>query len=291
MTVTGNAHVFILQFLSLFIEAMPFLLLGSMVSGLVETYVQPRVLQGWLPKQRVWQACAGACLGMVLPVCECGVVPVARRFLHKGMPLSMVTAFLLGAPVINPVVLFGTWKAFGWSGMLFGRVLLTFIVAAMTGYMVAGTAAASVVTVAAHQEKTRSLRAALVHAAEDVLHMGAYLIVGALLASAAQTYVPLSALAPVGMHPVLSVPLLELLAYVLSICSTVDAFVALGFVGFATPGAVLSFLVFGPMVDIKSTMMFLSVFPKRLVRMLLLWPLFLVTTFGILINFLPSFWS
>lgn len=76
------------------------------------------------------------------------------------------------------------------------------------------------------------------------------------------------------------------LAIVLSICSTVDAFVVLGFVGTFSPGAILAFLVFGPMVDIKSTLMYLSVFRKRAVFYIILLSFGMSFLAGLLVNLL-----
>ncbi len=106
--------------------------------------------------------------------------------------------------------------------------------------------------------------------------MGRYLVLGALLAALMQTLVPQSALLAISTGPIVSVLLLITLAVLLSICSTVDAFVALAFLGKFTTGSILAFLVFGPMVDIKSTLMFLSVMQRRaVVHMIVL--IFLLT--------------
>ncbi|MFN8412927.1 MAG: permease [Anaerolineales bacterium] len=116
--------------------------------------------------------------------------------------------------------------------------------------------------------------------------MGRYLIVGALLASGLQTFIPQSALLAIGTGPVLSVLVMLGLAVLLSICSTVDAFVALGFIGTFSFGSVLSFLVFGPMVDIKSIIMYSQVFKKRSVAYLVLIPFVMSLLVGVVFNYL-----
>lgn len=281
----GNLHLFSLQFLSLFIEAAPFLLLGSIVSGLIEVFMKPEMLLRLTPRGRIAQVLAGSCLGLLFPVCECGVVPVVRRLIRKGMPATMAIAFLLGAPVMNPIVLFATFKAFGLSSMLLWRVIGTLSVACLVALLIAPKQLKQkqVQEEQAH-DSPRSIHAALRHAADDFLGIGAYLVIGSLLASLAQVFVPQSILLPVSSHPVLSVFALELLAFVMSICSSVDAFIALGFASTFTGGSVLSFLVFGPMVDIKSTLMFLGVFPKKTVIKLIILPLLFATILGIAVN-------
>lgn len=100
--------------------------------------------------------------------------------------------------------------------------------------------------------------------------MSRYIVIGGALAAALQSFVPPSALLAIGQGPLLAAIVMMLLAVVLSICSTVDAFVALSFVGTFAPGALLAFLVFGPMIDIKSTLMYTSTFQRRTVALITL---------------------
>jgi uncharacterized membrane protein YraQ (UPF0718 family) len=125
---------------------------------------------------------------------------------------------------------------------------------------------------------------ALVIAADEFFEMGRYLVLGSLLAALMQTLIPQSLLLTVSAGPVLSVITLMTLAVILSICSTVDAFIALAFVGTFTTGSILAFLVFGPMVDIKSALMYLGVFRKRTVAYLILLPLMMTLLAAVCIN-------
>ncbi len=277
----GNAHLFLLQFLSLFIEAAPFLLFGSIVSGLIESFVNPDTLLRFTPRTRIGQVAAGSCLGLIFPVCECGVVPVVRRLIRKGMPATMAIAFLLGAPVMNPIVLFATYKAFGLSTMLLWRVLGTLSIACIAALLIAPRQTVRRQIDARGAAADRGIHSALLHAADDFLGIAGYLVIGSVLACIAQVFIPQSVLLPVSSHPVLSVLALELLAFVMSICSSVDAFIALGFASTFTGGSVLSFLVFGPMVDTKSTLMFLGVFSRKTVIKLIIVPLLFATILGI----------
>jgi uncharacterized membrane protein YraQ (UPF0718 family) len=285
----GSTRLFAMRFLSLFIEAAPFLLIGSIVSGCIETYARPETVLRFVPKNRILQVLAGSCLGLIFPVCECGVVPVVRRLFRKGMPAAMGVAFLLGAPVLNPIVIFGTYKAFGLGPMLLWRVAGTLGVASIAALFVTNGHAMNLGRKEEDHERTRGVLAALRHAADDFLGIGAYLVVGALLAACAQTFVPPSAFNILGGGNVVSVLAMEAIAFVLSICSTVDAFIALGFASAFTGGSIVSFLVFGPMVDIKSTLMFIGIFPRRTVLRLVLTPFALATVLGVALNFLNVF--
>lgn len=294
-----RVQTFTTIFLGIFIEAIPFLVAGSLVSGFIAVYVDKDTITRFVPRRAVPAAFTGALLGFAFPVCECGVVPVTRRLYQKGLPLPVGIAFLLSAPVINPIVLASTYAAFGFGPVLVGRYLLTFIIAFLAGLIfhfarpeeVLRPAAETGIGLpdsytnphAAAKAEPRLWRA-VVTAADDLMDMARYLIIGSMLAATMQTFVSQAVLIEFGSGPVLSVAALMILAFVLSICSTVDAFLALSFANTFTTGAILSFLVFGPMVDIKSALMFLGVFRRRVVLYLILLPLLFTLLFTVFIN-------
>jgi uncharacterized membrane protein YraQ (UPF0718 family) len=108
---------------------------------------------------------------------------------------------------------------------------------------------------------------------------------GSLLAALMQTLLPQNTLLSLGTGPLISILLLIGLAVLLSICSTVDAFVALSFAANFSTGSILAFLVYGPMVDIKSIFMFSRVFKKKIVAYLVMIPLFLVILITLFVNY------
>lgn len=278
----SRLQTFVTIFLSIFIEAAPFLLAGSIVSGFIDVFIDRETLYRFVPRNSVLAAFSGGALGLVFPVCECGVVPVTRRLYQKGLPIPMGIAFLLAAPVINPIVIASTYAAFGWGPILIGRVSFSFLIASFIGLLfyfappeeVLRTEAAEDHCDHDHPEGGRKTAwDALATAGDDFLDMARYLILGSMLAAAMQTLVPQPVLLALGGGAVTSILTMMLLAFVLSVCSTVDAFLALAFVNSFTPASILAFLVFGPMVDIKSALMFLSVFKRRAVLYLILLPL------------------
>jgi uncharacterized protein len=292
--------LFATVFLGIFIEALPFLLMGTLASGLVEVYLSQDWIARISPRHAVPSALLGACLGMVFPVCECGVIPLTRRLFQKGLPLSTGIAFLLAAPVLNPIVIFSTAAAFGWGRMLFWRLGLSLVIAVVIGITFSaekdaqnilrpsafGIALPVVEIQQTHESVGEKFRHAMIVSVDEFFEMGRYLIMGASLAAAMQTFIPQASLLAVGSGTVLSVLTMLTLAILLSICSTVDAFVALGFVGTFSFGSILSFLVFGPMVDIKSIMMYLQVFRRRTVFYLVLLPFLMSLLAGIIFNYL-----
>ncbi|PZU98810.1 MAG: hypothetical protein DCE90_03105 [Pseudanabaena sp.] len=117
-------------FLSLLVEAIPFLLMGVLLSGALLVFVDERKLIELLPKNPLLGAFAGSLLGFMFPVCECGNVPVARRLISQGAPISVAVSFLLAAPTINPVVIWATWTAFrDQTEIVILRVVLSLLVA------------------------------------------------------------------------------------------------------------------------------------------------------------------
>jgi len=129
---------FSLSFLSVILEGVPFLLLGSVLSGIVDVWVSPATVARIVPKNRVLSVLTGGLLGLVFPMCECGSVVVIRRFLKKGLPLGTAVSYMLAAPIVSPIVAFSTWAAFRGqhAGMMTAsRLLLGFIIAAATGLL------------------------------------------------------------------------------------------------------------------------------------------------------------
>jgi uncharacterized protein len=266
---------YVTVFLGIFIEALPFLLAGVLVSAGLHVFVSAERIQSLTPRGALSSALAGASLGLLFPVCECGSIPAARRLIRKGTSLPAAIAFALAAPVINPIVLLATYAAFNDLTIVAWRAGLTVLIAVLIGVIV-GTApqaasvlAAGVLQPDAHDQLPTGAAARFTafvgHVRSEFFEMVRYLIFGALLAAGLQTFVPQETLIGLGSGPLISVVALSLLAALLSVCSTVDAFIALSFAGTFTPGAVLAFLVFGPMIDIKSTLMLTSTFSRRTV--------------------------
>jgi uncharacterized membrane protein YraQ (UPF0718 family) len=300
---------FTTTFLGIFIEALPYLLLGTLASGLVEVYLDQDAIRSLMPKSAVLCALCGSLLGLFFPVCECGVVPLVRRLFRKGLPIPAGIAFLLAAPVINPIVILSTATAFGFGRVLLMRVGFTFLIAVVTGLVFAFVPAPQEVLLAgmgamsesaecdlhahaephAHEKGSRlnEIRRVFLVSLDEFFEMGRYLILGGCIAAGMQAFVPQSILLNVGKGPVLSVLIMMGLAVLLSICSTVDSFVALGFLGTFSTGSILAFLVFGAMVDVKSTLMFLRVLRPRAVVYLIALPFLLTLLICVSLNY---FW-
>ncbi len=266
------------------LEAMPFLALGSLLSAVVEVFVSAERMARFTPKGLLPRILLGLGAGLVLPTCECGVVPVARRLLKKGVPGPTVVAYLLAAPIVNPVVLASTYVAFRGSWlMLGGRALVAFVVAGAVALLAGKVLRGSFLREkpagdgCAHVHEDGSGRFVQVwqHAAGDFLEMGKYLVLGAFAAAALKTFLPLDVVGHFEGNLPLSIVGMMGLAILLSVCSEADAFVAASFVTFPL-AAKLAFITIGPMVDIKLIALFAATFRKKLVFLLVVVPLVLV---------------
>lgn len=298
-------QTFVTIFLGIFLEAASFLLIGSIVSGFIGVYLDQQLLDRFIPRQPILAALTGASLGLAFPVCECGVVPVTRRLYQKGMPQATGIAFLLAAPVINPIVIVSTYAAFGWGPMFWGRLGFSFLIAAVIGLiftrakpeeMLLPETMTKPYSPHTHHDccqpdpqskpisRGQRFWRAVAAGGDDFLDTSLYLVAGSILAAGMQTLVPQSTLLALGAGSLTSVVVMMLLAFVLSVCSTVDAFLALAFVNTFTPASILAFLVFGPMVDIKSSLMFLSVFRRRTVLYLILLPMMMTLLVAVYLN-------
>src|SRR6187397_84233 len=275
-------RTFFVIFGSLLIQALPFVLLGALAAALVEVFVPIGVFEklGALP--RPLQLPAAALAGLAFPICECGSVPVARRLMQRGLMPSAAVTFMLAAPVLNPVVIASTYVAFRgrstlWT-MVGGRFLLGMLVAIAVGWVVGNRSKDQLLKPNPEEEHEHLLelgrpearwRRFFVHLGNDFLFMGRYLLLGATIAAAIQTFLPASLLTGVAARQVLSVIAMMALAAALSLCSESDAFVAASFVQFG-PSAMLGFLVFGPMVDLKLVALYAGTFRRGFARTVVL---------------------
>lgn len=271
-------------------EAIPFVLVGVIVSGLIQTFLTERWIARIMPRGKVLPTLLGCGIGVFFPACECGIVPITQRLLRKGVPLNAGIAFMLTGPIINPIVLFATFIAFGndWrmaairSG---SAIIVAFVVATaislfypeipFRGHMPHASAAETAATMEmpAAPVRVRPMRLRLLdvmlHAIEEFFSVGKYLVLGAFIAASMQTFIPTSSLIHLGKDPVTSSLIMMVMAFVMSLCSEADAFVASSFRSTFSLGAVSAFLVFGPMIDIKNTLMLLGVFKGKFVAVLI----------------------
>ncbi|OLQ46034.1 hypothetical protein BHT94_13005 [Bacillus licheniformis] len=280
-------------FISILIEAIPFILIGVILSGIIQMFVSEEMIARIMPKNRFHAVLFGALAGVLFPACECGIIPITRRLLLKGVPLHAGVAFMLTAPIINPIVLFSTFIAFGnrWS-VVFYRGGLALAVSVIIGIILSYQFKDSQLLKPDepghhhhhHHTLLQKLGGTLRHAIDEFFSVGKYLIIGAFIAAAMQTYVKTSTLLAIGQNDVSSSLVMMGLAFVLSLCSEVDAFIASSFSSTFSLGSLIAFLVFGAMVDIKNLLMMLAAFKKRFVFLLITYIVVLVLAGSLLVK-------
>ncbi|MDX6222776.1 MAG: uncharacterized protein QOD91_1830 [Frankiales bacterium] len=252
-------------FVAITVQALPFLVLGTLVSGAVSTLVSPRLLARVLGRRPIVSVPLAALCGAALPGCECASVPVAGRLTQRGVPGSAALAFMLAAPAVNPVVLVATAVAFpGRPAMVGARFTGSLIAAIVMGLIWSRLDPRGALLRVSSQtpQAGGGVRALAGVARVDFLHAAGWLVVGAAAAASLQVFVPKVWLDDIATHKLLALPVLGLFAVALSICSEADAFVAASLRQFSL-SARLVFLVVGPAIDLKLAAMQWGTFGRR----------------------------
>ncbi|HEO2387848.1 TPA: permease [Streptococcus agalactiae] len=262
-------------FISIIIEALPFVLLGTILSGIIEVFITPDIVNKFLPKNKFLRVLFGTFVGFVFPSCECGIIPIINRFLEKKVPSYTAVPFLATAPIINPIVLFATYSAFGNSiRFLILRFVGATIVAIALGVMLAFLVDDNILKEDAkpthfhdYSDKKwyQKIFLALAHAIDEFFDTGRYLVFGTLIASAMQIYLPTRVLTTIGHSPITAILVMMLLAFILSLCSEADAFIGASLLSTFGIAPVMAFLLIGPMIDIKNLMMMVNSFKTRFI--------------------------
>ena len=318
-------------FTSIFFESLPFLLLGSLISSVIETYVSNETIAKIIPKNKVLGSIVGVFLGFFLPACDCAVIPVSKRLLKKKVPINVAISFMLASPIINPVVLLSTYNAFYrtnpeifWYRLLFG-IIIALLIGIIMGIIFGKK---EVITNSlideddeccnchkheekidedfkdlvdefkdsdfeeechCHHEKNthHSLKNDILsicrNTAYDLFEVVKYLMFGALLASLVQVLLPRNILMVFNNNQVLSIIVLMLFAYLISLCSTSDSFVGKSLLSTFNESSIIAYLLLGPMIDIKNTIVLLGNYKKSFVWTLITLIFVVIFLFSLLV--------
>jgi hypothetical protein len=277
-------------FVSIFFESLPFLLLGALISSIIETYVSNDTIAKLIPKNKVLGSIVGVFLGFFIPACDCAVIPVSKRLLKKKVPINVAVSFMLASPIINPVVLLSTYYAFYsknpeifWYRLLFG-IIIALIVGIIIGIifdkkeviknrLIEDDEDDDCHCMECHHEHKHhhkhSMKSDILsifkHAANDMYEVVKFLMFGALIASIIQVTIPRSVLLVFNNNQVLSIITLMLFAYLISLCSTSDSFVGKTLLSSFPKGSIMAYLLLGPMIDIKNTIVLFGNYKKNFV--------------------------
>jgi uncharacterized protein len=270
-------------FLSILIEAIPFVLIGVLIAGFIQIFVTEDHIRRWIPQNRFLAITMSCVVGAAFPACECGIVPIVRRLVSKGVPIYAGIGFLLTGPLINPIVILSTYMAFGNDSLMAGlRMGVGFIAALLISlsisylfksnqlkHFISGFTPHVDITIKDNSFIQR-IEGMLKHSIDEFFDMGKYLVIGVFFAAFVQTYISATSLFIFGDGLVGSTIVMMGLAYFLSLCSEADAFIGASFRNIVPSTSILAFLVYGPMIDLKNTIMLLSVFKSKFVFTLLI---------------------
>jgi uncharacterized membrane protein YraQ (UPF0718 family) len=272
-------------FLSIVLEALPFVIAGSLVGGFIEVFVPRDRVTALLSRRRVLAVFLSGFLGVIFPVCECAIIPVIRRVLRKGVPFSAAVAYLLAGPLVNPLVAGSTAVAYrgDWTvvALRLGIGYAVAVTAALVlGRMFPGAGAlapelgegarepdgccAAGCATEGNGSFWAKIKAAFAHGSDDFLDVARFLVLGALFAGVLRGMIAEQTLLGIMVsNEFVAIAFMMLLAVLLNLCSEADAFVAASFRNLLPVSGQLAFMVLGPMLDIKLVMMYFSVFRKR----------------------------
>lgn len=243
-------------FVAICVQALPFLVLGVLLSGAIAAFVPARVLERVLPRNKTGAVGVAGVAGVALPTCECAAVPVARRLIARGVVPAAALTFLLAAPAINPIVLVATAVAFpGTPEMVLARFVGSLATALVMGVLWARFGKLEWIIERARQrmpdvERGDRWKVFSETARGDLVDAGGFLVLGAAIAAAMNVLIPQSWFGALGEQIVLGIIVMAVLAVLLALCSEADAFVAASLAGLPLLPK-LVFLVVGPAIDVK----------------------------------------
>ncbi len=276
-------QVALTSFAALCVQALPFVLIGSVASATVAVFMTPQRWKKVLPTKSVPAIMVAAVLGMVVPTCECSSVPLARRMIKSGVPPSAAVTFMTAAPSLNPLVVIATVTAFGgWemAAARFGAGLLAVVGLGLVVAAFGQQAFAALTTTDIHEHdqehehlhgnEHESKSQKWIHAVwHDAIGAATFLVLGGAIAATASAFLPISAAATVSQQVFVAILVMAIFAVIASLCSLGDAFVAAALVGVHPAGA-LAFLVVGPIIDIKLSAMMEGILGSKPTRLIAL---------------------
>jgi len=333
-------------FLGTYLQALPFLLLGILLSSAIQVFVPAGFLQRVFPKKLLGGMLFGVLGGFILPICDCASIPVFRSLLRKGVPLPAAVTFMIAAPIINPVVMLSTYYAFGCNP----RVMLTrmgfgVLCSVLVGLCFAwnpksvllnGDDAPTCGCAHGHAEEgepdatcacgytdehdpihtheqehshkhvhphehdedtqacgcehthasvtaegpslrhktgrniTDRLTELLEHFRDEFFEVARFLLIGIGVSTVLQLIMGSNLTSMRFDNLVVAMLVMMAMAFLLSLCSSSDAVVGKNMGASLPMGAVMSFMVFGPMIDVKNVILMSGSFTKRFMLKLML---------------------
>lgn len=267
-------------FISIILEAMPFIILGSFISAMIQIFISEERMVKLIPRINLFGYFGAALIGLIFPVCECAIVPITRSLIKKGMPIGIGMTLMLSVPIINPVVIMSTYYAFYDKPiMVLLRVIGGFVAAVLIGITVNLLKGNNDNVILNNAEdnfycscgcnsflgKENKLKSVFEHTNREFLNIMGYLIFGAFISSGFQVIQAQGGLNYIFENKLLNIVFMMFLGFALSLCSEADAFVGRTFLEAYSYSGVAAFLLLGPMLDFKNLIILLGAFKKNFV--------------------------
>ncbi|ABR36770.1 permease [Clostridium beijerinckii] len=288
-------------FISILIQGFPFILIGSFVSSIIQICISRDTFIKLFSKNSFLSCVIAAFAGLLFPICDCGTIPVVKGLMKKNVPIAAGITFMLAAPIVNPIAIIATLYAFpGMVSVVIYRLAAGILISVLVGLIMQFTTKKDEEILKNNSDidtcdcgfcdgkqdysesNLQKVKAIFVHAGDEFFNIGKYMIIGTFLSSIFQSMTFISSNTYISNDSRVSLLVMILLSFLLSVCSTSDAFVAKGFLRAFPISSILGFLVVGPMLDVKNTMMLFGSFKKKFVIKLIF--TIILVSFSILIN-------
>lgn len=295
--------IWVSTFLSIIVEALPFILIGSIISAIIQLFVKEETIKRFLPNNKVLSIILAGFMGLFVPLCECTIVPIGRSLIKKGVPIGTTTTFMLSVPIINPIVLLSTYYAFSNNLNIvflraFGGVFIAIIIGLIMQMLTKNTQVIKGDTdyfascdcgcenFYIRPSFFTNVKNLIDHTSKEFLDISRYFILGAFLASIVSVIMSSLTIKFENIMPSIGILIMMILTFLLSLCSEADAFIAQGFLSSFGTSGVTAFLILGPMLDLKNVILLLGAFKKKYVLYLAFLTCSIIALFSYLVLFL-----
>jgi len=289
---------FYIKFISILIEGIPFILIGSFVSAIIQVCIPEEIFIKILPKNIFISCIIAAFAGFLIPVCDCGTIPILRSITKKGVNIGVGVTFMLASPIVNPISIMSTIYAFGgMQSVIIYRVVMGITISIIVGLIISCLYKRTIDILNEKEEiiececricngenntKVDKIKSIFIHTGNDFFNVGKFLIIGIFLSSILQSILPANNISAINDDKG-SVIIMMILAFLFSLCSTSDSFVGKSFLGQFSINSVMGFLIFGPMLDVKNVLMLMGSFKKSFILKVVI--ITFLVTFTMVINF------
>jgi len=293
-----NYEKIVVNFITMILEGLPFLLVGSVVSAIIQLFVSEEKINKMIPKNSFLAVLMASLLGIFMPICECAIIPVTKSLIQKKIPLKIAIIFMLSVPIVNPIVTLSTYYAFSDIKIILIRLLGGMVTAIVIGSIIDKLETGNVLKKNIVYgdscdcgclsnnlfSRKSKIRICIEHSSKEFFKIFRYYIFGAFISSAFIGIINENMMQSLGANKLLSIFIMMIISFLLSLCSEADAFIAKGFLEYFNIPSISAFLILGPMMDLKNAIIVGSYFKKGFTAKLIFVTFFVVSVFSLLLN-------